>query len=74
LIYYIDNKETELAVTNKYNGLEVKKLYCDKEKIISEKFKIRLLYKGQEIKDEQYLFYFTLENNSRLQISLCPLD
>jgi hypothetical protein len=69
-----DCKETELTISNKAVGKELKELYCQKEKIDQNKFRVRLLFKGQEVKDDQLLCFFNIDHNSRLQVSLCPLD
>jgi hypothetical protein len=73
ICYVFNNKETKINVTNKTTGKELKELYAQNENISLDKFRLRLLYKGQEIKDEHALFYHKVEENCRMQVSIAEL-
>lgn len=68
------NSQIELNVSNKMNGKELKSAYVEKVGIDLNKFRIRMLCKGQEIKDELCLYHFNLDNNSHIHVSLSEIE
>ena len=60
--------KTELTVSNKINGGQLKRLYSEKVNIPLDKFKIRLIYRGKEILNDHGLFFHDLDNNSKIQV------
>ncbi len=71
--YVFDNTETKLSVTNKTTGKELKDLYAKALNISLDKFRLRLLLKGQEIKDEHALFYHNIDEKARIQVSIADI-
>jgi hypothetical protein len=74
VIYVFESRETELSVTGKTLGRDLKKLYADKHSLPADKFRLRLLYKGQEILDDHPLFYHKVTRNSKIQVSIAELS
>jgi hypothetical protein len=68
------NTQIDLQVSNKLSGDKLKSLYAEKANIDINKFKIRLLCKGQEIKDHLCLYHFNIDNSSHIQVSLFELE
>ena len=52
----------------------MKELYSQKVNIDIKKYKIRLLFRGQEIKDNLCLYHFNIENNSHIQVSISEIE
>ena len=51
------NKQIELQVSNKMSGDKLKAMFAEKASIDMNRFRIRLLCKGQEIKDDLCLYH-----------------
>jgi len=66
--YMMMNKNISLDVTNKYKVIDVKKMFADKMDINMNHYKIRFLFKGQELIDENLLCYNNIENESKIQV------
>lgn len=66
-------KEIKLDVTNKTTGKEVKEMFSQQENFPLDKYKIRLFYTGQEIKDEHLLCYHNVVNGGKIQISCASI-
>ena len=60
-------KDLELEVNNKYKGRDLKNEIKIKEQIGDEK-KIRLFYKGTEIKDEDFLFNHDINGKNPIML------
>jgi len=69
LIYVFKNISHHINVSNKISGIELKNYFCKIEKINFDEHKIRLLAKGQEIKNENQLIQFNIDNEDKIQIS-----
>lgn len=54
-------------------SLELKKLYSNKTNQPLDKFRIRFLYKGQEIKDDHSLYMHTIEDGCKIQVSIASI-
>lgn len=63
-----------MTVSNKLTAKELKSQYSEKANLPQTKYRIRLLYKGQEIKDEHPLYYHNMDNNSKIHVSICELE
>ena len=74
LCYVFDNKETAIKISNKAKGKDLKRIYSQMENKPLEKYRLRLLFKGQEIQDEHSLFYHNIENQSRIHVSIAVID
>jgi len=66
--YMMMNKNVALDVTNKNKVIDVKKKFADKMGINMDNYKIRFLFKGQELIDENLLCYNNIENESKIQV------
>ena len=66
--YMMMNKNVALDVTNKNKVIDVKKMFADKMGINMDNYKIRFLFKGQELIDENLLCYNNIENESKIQV------
>jgi hypothetical protein len=73
LSYVFKMIDTPFTVSNKTTGEQLKKLYADKTNCPLNKYKLRLLYKGQEISNEHPLFYHNIENNAKIHVSIAEL-
>jgi hypothetical protein len=73
LKYIFNNEEHSFNVSNKIKGIELKDLYSKKANKPLTNYKIRLLFKGQEIKDDHSVFYHNIENDSQIQVSIAEL-
>ena len=62
------NKNVKLEVSNKNKVIEVKQMFADKIGIDMNHYKIRFLFKGQELIDENLLCYNNIENESKIQV------
>lgn len=67
-------EETAFTVSNKITGSELKILYSEKCNYPFKKYRIRLLYKGQEIKDDHQLYYHSIDNNAKIHVNIADLD
>lgn len=72
--YVFENKDTQLTCTNKTSGKELKALYAELNSLSLKNFKLRFLFKGQEILDDHLLYYHNIMNNSKLQVSIADLS
>lgn len=69
------NEEKMFQVSNKIKGSDLKGLYANATEISLDKYRIRLLYKGQEIADDHSLFYHNPDDVScRIQVSVVELS
>ena len=69
-----DNLNVKLEVSNKNKVIEVKKMFADKIGIDMNHYKIRFLFKGQELIDENLLCYNNIENESKIQVVVNSSD
>jgi uncharacterized ubiquitin-like protein YukD len=74
LIYVYKNLSHFIQLSNKSNGKEIIKIFCELEKIKIEEHQIRLLFKGQEIKDDLELFHYNIEEEDIIQIMCRKLE
>lgn len=75
ILYYLAlNKNINFKVTNKTLGKDVKRLFANQMKIKMNSNVIRLLFKGQEIKEEHMLYYHNVENGSKIQVMVRPKE
>ena len=68
-LYYLNsNKNLKIEVTNKTKVKKIKKIFAEKVEINLEHHKIRFLYKGQELLDDNLLCYNGVENMSKIHV------
>lgn len=66
--YMQKNKNYELQVTNKTRVVDVKKMFAQNAGINYNNVKIRFLFKGQELLDDNLLCYNDVEDMSKIQV------
>lgn len=66
-------EETPFTISNKMTGIELKRLYSEKCNLPLKKYKIRLLYKGQEILDEHKLYFHNIDTNAKIHVNIADL-
>jgi len=74
LIYVFKNLSHFIEISNKSIGKDIKKVFCDLEKVDYDQHQIRLLCKGQEIKEDIELFHYNLEEKDKIQIMCRKLE
>ena len=74
LLYVFKNTNHKVKVSNKITGLELKKIFCQLENIDVNQYRIRLLAKGQELKNDSQLCLFNIVEGDKIQVSSINLD
>jgi len=74
LMYVFKNLSHHVKVSNKLTGLDIKNLFCKLENLDINEYKIRLLSKGQEIKNESQLYLFNIDEGDKIQISCIKIE
>ena len=64
----------EIVISNKKTGLDLKNLFLEKEGFSSEDYKVRLIYKGAEITNEDILSIYNFDNNPQIQVSCNKIE
>jgi hypothetical protein len=62
------NKTTHTTMPSNITGLGIKQLYADLESINIDEYKIRLLFGGGEIKDEEFLYQHKIHDDYTIQV------
>jgi hypothetical protein len=73
LFYLAKNKNIKLHVTNKTSVKKVKEAFAKKMEIDLNTHKIRLLFRGQELMDENPLYYNNVQDMSKIQVMVNEL-
>ena len=68
LFYLAKNKNIKLHVTNKTHVKKVKEAFAKKMEIDLKNHKIRLLFRGQELLDDNPLYFNNVEDGSKIQV------
>ena len=68
LFYLAKNKNVKLHVTNKTHVKKVKEAFAKKMDLYLKKHKIRLLFRGQELLDDNPLYFNNVEEGSKIQV------
>ena len=75
VLSYLDkNKNVKLNVTNKMKVKDVKKMFAENIGIDDEICKIRFLFKGQELIDDNLLCYNNVENMSKIHVMVNQIE
>ncbi len=70
LIFVFKNSQKyDIKISNKKKGSDLKDIFFEKEGLAKEDYKIRLLYKGAEIKDSDSLSIYNFDNHPQVQVS-----
>ena len=73
LFYLAKNKNIKLHVTNKTSVKKVKEAFAKKMEIDLNTHKVRLLFRGQELMDENPLYYNNVQDMSKIQVMVNEL-
>jgi hypothetical protein len=68
------NKKDLIKIKITEKCQELKKIYCELNNIKYDENKIRLLFGGVELKDEQYIYQHKIENEYTIQILVKKLS
>ena len=69
ILYYLDeNKDININTSNKAQVKKIKEAFAQKMNIDLNNHRIRLLFRGQELLDDNLLFYNKVENMSKIQV------
>ena len=69
ILYYLaENRNINLNASNKTSVKKVKIEFAKKMDIDLSTHKIRLIFRGQELLDENLLYYNNIENMSKVQV------
>ena len=69
LLYYLaQNKTIKIHATNRSKVSKLKEAFAKKMDMDLNKYKIRMLFRGQELLDENRLCYNKVENMSKIQV------
>ena len=69
ILYYLaENRNINLSATNKTSVKKVKIVFAKKMDIDLSTHKIRLIFRGQELLDENLLYFNNIENMSKIQV------
>jgi len=67
-----NNTNTILEVNNLITGLELKKLFCNKNNISFDEYNIRMFFSGMEISNEHFLYQYNIKNDFKIQVMRVP--
>jgi hypothetical protein len=74
VINVFEQKKHVISISNLSSGHDLKELILKEEDKDINQYRIRLLYKGHEIRDQEMLRNFKFETNSQIQMSVTKLD
>jgi hypothetical protein len=63
-----ENKKTNINITDNIQIKDIKQKYSEHNKIDLSKDKLRLLFGGSELKDENYLYQYNFQEGFLIQI------
>ena len=68
LLEVSENIEVVLEVTNRTTGEELKKMFRKKTKIPLKEYGFRLFFAGNEIKNDNCLYQYKVDNDYKIQV------
>lgn len=63
-----DNKKTNINITDNIQIKDIKQKYSEHNKIDISKYRLRFLFGGSELKDENYLYQYNFQEGYIIQI------
>lgn len=63
-----DSKKTNINISDNIKIKDIKLQYAEHNKIDLEKIKLRLLFGGSELKDDNFLYQYKLDDGYIIQI------
>jgi hypothetical protein len=70
LINVFEQLKHSVKISNNALGSELKEMVMKKEEKDINEYRVRLLYKGHEIRDNEFLRNYKFEASSQIQISV----
>ena len=62
------NNNLEVEVNNLMSGEDLKKLFCEKNKIFFDEYNIRMFFAGNEIQNNHFLYQYKIHNGYKVQV------
>ena len=62
------NTTTTIETNNLASGEELKKLFCEKNNISMDEYKIRMFFAGNEIANEHFIYQYHIKNDFKIQV------
>jgi len=62
------NNNLEVEVNNLMSGEDLKKLFCEKNKISFDEYNIRMFFAGNEIQNNHFLYQYKIHNGYKVQV------
>ena len=62
------NKTTTIDTNNLISGEELKKIFCEKNNISMDEYKIRMFFAGNEIQNEHFMYQYNIKNDYKIQV------
>ena len=63
-----NNTTTTIDTNNVINGEELKKLFCEKNNISMDDYKIRMFFAGNEILNDRFIYQYNIKNDFKIQV------
>jgi hypothetical protein len=63
-----------ISISNLSCGWDLKEIVMKEEKKEINQYRVRLLYKGHEIRDNEFLRNFKFDTNSQIQLSITKIE
>ena len=63
-----NNTTTTIDTNNLINGEELKKLFCEKNNISMDDYKIRMFFAGNEILNDRFIYQYNIKNDFKIQV------
>ena len=67
-----NNTNSILEVNNLITGEELKKLFCKKNNISYDDYRIRMFFAGSEITNEHFLYQYNIKDEFKIQVMRIP--
>jgi hypothetical protein len=64
----------EVVISNKQSGGDLKNLFYQKENLCPDDYKLRLIYKGAEIKDLDMLSIYNFDSHPKIQVACNKIE
>ena len=66
------NTTTTIDTNNLVSGEELKKIFCEKNNISLDDYKIRMFFSGNEILNNHFLYQYNIKNDYKIQVMKTP--
>ena len=63
-----NNTTTTIDTNNLISGEELKKLFCEKNNISMDDYKIRMFFAGNEILNDRFIYQYNIKNDFKIQV------